>query len=174
MVWVTLFSQTGSEIVNVSRRLGRKPDLILTNNKNPTSWNPGIVEDKNNVLMLSVNDLHSHLMLYDRNCTITLHGYMRILPPAVCNKFANIYNGHPGDILKYPDLKGKDPQQKAFDKQYTDAGAVIHRVTAGVDEGPVQSYINNININGYDVGGIIQLLKVAQEELWVNFLRGKV
>ena len=35
-------------------------------------------------------------------------------PGEVCEK-RNIYNGHPGLITQYPQLKGKDPQQKAID-----------------------------------------------------------
>ena len=31
--WIALFSQTGSEIVNVSKRLDRRPDLVITNDR---------------------------------------------------------------------------------------------------------------------------------------------
>ena len=30
--WIAFFSQTGSEIVNISKAIGRVPDLIVTNN----------------------------------------------------------------------------------------------------------------------------------------------
>ena len=60
------------------------------------------------------------------------------MPPGVCDAF-EIYNGHPGLITKYPELKGKDPQERSF-KQYETAGAVLHKVTAGVDEGDVIDY----------------------------------
>ena len=42
MRWVTLFSQSGSEIYNLSLELGRLPDIILTNNMNRETWNHGI------------------------------------------------------------------------------------------------------------------------------------
>jgi hypothetical protein len=32
MNWVAFFSQTGSEIVELSKSIKRKPDLIVTNN----------------------------------------------------------------------------------------------------------------------------------------------
>lgn len=35
--WVVLFSQTGSEIVRLARRIGFVPDVILTNTKLPLS-----------------------------------------------------------------------------------------------------------------------------------------
>jgi len=31
--WIAFFSQTGSEIVNISQALGREPDLIVTNDR---------------------------------------------------------------------------------------------------------------------------------------------
>ena len=31
--WIAFFSQTGSEIVNISQALGREPDLIVTNKR---------------------------------------------------------------------------------------------------------------------------------------------
>ena len=31
--WVALFSQTGSEIANISEELGRRPDLVITNTR---------------------------------------------------------------------------------------------------------------------------------------------
>ena len=32
MKWIAFFSQTGSEIVELSKSIGRKPDLLVTNN----------------------------------------------------------------------------------------------------------------------------------------------
>ena len=32
MKWIVFFSQTGSEIVELSKSIGRKPDLLVTNN----------------------------------------------------------------------------------------------------------------------------------------------
>ena len=31
--WIALFSQTGSEIANISNELGRRPDLVITNSR---------------------------------------------------------------------------------------------------------------------------------------------
>ena len=34
MKWIAFFSQTGSEIVNISRAIDRWPDLVVTNKQN--------------------------------------------------------------------------------------------------------------------------------------------
>jgi folate-dependent phosphoribosylglycinamide formyltransferase PurN len=47
---------------------------------------------------------------------VTLHGWLRVIPAYVCER-SRIYNGHPGLITKYPELKGKDPQVRAFIKE---------------------------------------------------------
>ena len=31
--WIALFSQTGSEIADISEKLGKSPDLVITNNR---------------------------------------------------------------------------------------------------------------------------------------------
>ena len=46
--WVTFFSQTGSEIAQISSALGRWPDLVVTNRGN--------LEDVNNELKSSCWD----------------------------------------------------------------------------------------------------------------------
>ena len=37
-MWFALFSQTGTEIVEVASRLGKWPDYIFTDNKDKNSW----------------------------------------------------------------------------------------------------------------------------------------
>ena len=45
MNWIAFFSQTGSEIVELSKQLGRKPDLVVTNNfEEKVKFHPGIRE----------------------------------------------------------------------------------------------------------------------------------
>ena len=79
--------------------------------------------------------------LYE-NPIITLHGWLRIMPPEICNRY-EIYNGHPGLITKYPELKGKDPQMRAWEGDYEFCGSVLHRVTEGVDEGEIINLKNS-------------------------------
>ena len=110
MKWVAFFSQTGSEIVNLTNALGRKPDLIVTNNfEDKIPYHEGV--RKLDVTIQSGR--HDILMTYFRNqaiykpeeLLITLHGYLRIIPADICEKYT-IFNGHPGAIDLYPELKG--------------------------------------------------------------------
>lgn len=142
--WIALFSQTGSEIVHLSNAIGRSPDFILTNNMNedkykyhPELYNLDsmIVKGKHDVLM----DYLSTSKGIDPSADIiTLHGYLRILPEHVCSKY-NIYNGHPGAINLYPELKGKDPQARTWENKgsYKFLGSVVHRVVPEVDAGEI-------------------------------------
>lgn len=145
MKWVACFSQTGSEIVEISKALGRKPDLLVTNNfEDKNEFHPGVREL--NVTIQTAR--HDILMDYFRTQSvfnpdlllITLHGYLRIIPEDVCNMY-EILNGHPGLITKYPELKGKDPQVRAWEGKYPIIGSVVHKVTPGVDEGEVLSSV---------------------------------
>ena len=109
--------------------------------------------------------------LYE-NPIITLHGWLRIMPPEICNKY-EIYNGHPGLITKYPELKGKDPQIRAFESKHPVAGAVLHRVTEGVDEGEIilEERFNTFNLELED---FFRILRDRSLNMWVNFLRDKL
>ena len=168
--WIAFFSQTGSEIANIAEHLGRWPDLIITNER-PTKLrtiDSRIVENGYTELpnKPTVDDLDA--VLQD-NALVTLHGWLRIMPPIICNKYS-IYNGHPGLITMYPELKGKDPQIKAFKAQHEIMGCVLHKVTAGVDEGTVidETYFNAWNIKEEDMWNT---LKNRSEYLWIKFLQ---
>ena len=82
----------------------------------------------------------------------------------------NIYNGHPGLITKYPELKGKDPQVRAFEVKYPVAGAVIHKVVAGVDEGKV---IMEEKFNAMDLSldELFRILRDRSLYMWTDFLK---
>ena len=60
---------------------------------------------------------------------ITLHGYLRIIPENICKQCKHIYNGHPGLINMYPELKGKDPQEA---RRHLDALPGRRRLAVGV------------------------------------------
>ena len=144
MKWAALFSQTGSEICNLSEAIGRWPDKILTDTQHPALVDRRILTCESDFLSRRYRGLFpiqkldyylSELVGYD---LITLHGWLNIVPAKVCEKFT-IYNGHPGLINVYPDLKGKDPQQRAFDNiaNYEQVGSVVHRVVPEVDAGEI-------------------------------------
>ena len=158
--WFAFFSHTGSEIYKIYKKTGFKPEKIITTlppgderiNKNLKKINTEFVYAPNKPLVEDYNRILSRC----GGCVCTLHGWMRIIPKSVCEEY-EFYNLHPGLITEYPELKGKDPQKRVLEntasvrggfKEYEKIGLVIHRVTAGVDEGPIvaeASCRNNFN-----------------------------
>ena len=169
--WIAFFSQTGSEIVEVSKLLGRWPNMIVTNERpeHLRKIHPAL---EARVIFVENNPTEEELgVLVDcfENPLVTLHGWLRIMPPSICNDY-EIYNGHPGLITEYPELKGKDPQQKAFDLGLESSGCVIHRVTEGVDEGEILRS-RKVSIKGLEIGELFHILHSISVSLWVDFLK---
>lgn len=172
--WIAFFSQTGSEIVNISQALGREPDLIVTNER------PDHLRKINEGIELcylmpnkpTLEDYQEVLSAYD-NPLVTLHGWLRIVPEEIANRY-EIYNGHPGLITLYPDLKGKDPQVKAWESHYKTVGSVIHRVTAGVDEGPVVMERAFTFERKPMLSTMYEVLHNISTELWLKFFRERI
>lgn len=165
--WYALFSQTGSELTTICRALNRTPDVILTNNPE----GPVCIEGR------AVQYMHDEALQrwlannLEDDCLVTLHGYLRILRPSVLDRCDNIYNGHPGLINIYPELKGKDPQQRVIDSRdkYRYVGSVIHRVTEEVDGGEIVSYAAEALYEHTDVFRTNSKLSI---NLWLEFMRG--
>lgn len=195
MKWVAFFSQTGSEIVNVSKAIDRWPDVFVTNKQNakevnkdllsvvesgrsyPTGVNRYIIlpDRPKEIDYLKVADILGYSILDEKwqdEVLITLHGYLRILPPDF-TKSSNIYNGHPGLITKHPELKGLDPQKKAWNESHIRVGCVIHRVIPELDSGEVvaEKMIHN---NFETFVDMLDALHVASSELWINFLNDRL
>ena len=173
--WIAFFSQTGSEIVEVSKILGRWPDRIITN-KRPDHLRKINQDIPLHLLMWTENkpELHEYdwLMRNFDNPIVTLHGWLRVVPEDTCRKY-EIYNGHPGLITKYPELKGKDPQYRAWEGNYRSAGCVIHKVTAGVDEGEV--LMERESIHGQlPKNDIFRILHDTSVKMWGEFLHNKL
>ena len=141
MEWVAFCSQTGTEIKILSDLLGYTPSLIITNNLEGLIIGEWIKEKEINLRVLpnkpDVLDYKFALRGKISSTLITLHGFTRIIPEIILKKYSNIYNGHPGLISKYPELKGFNPQKKAFDYRMTEVGSVIHKVNELVDEGEI-------------------------------------
>ena len=173
--WIAFFSQTGSEIVEVSKLLGRWPDMIVTNERpehlrkiHPALENKHLVFVENKPTEEELSMILSQYV----NPLITLHGWLRIMPPYICNRF-EIYNGHPGLITEYPQLKGKDPQEKAFRLGLDFSGCVIHKVTEGVDEGEVLLE-RKVSIKELKLEKIFRILHRISVSLWAEFLNKKL
>jgi len=167
--WIAFFSQTGGEIADLSEQLGRKPDLIVTNER---SERLRTIDDRiEGGSMLpnkpSIAEYREVLKDFD-NPIITLHGWLRVVPEEICREY-EIYNGHPGLITQYPELKGKDPQVRAFEGKYETAGCVLHRVIPEVDEGQIISE-ESFNAEGLSLDELFRILKDRSLYMWVNFL----
>ena len=164
--WIAFFSQTGAEIADISEDLGRWPDRIITNERpeNLRTIDPRI--EKQGYFIFSNKpslEEYAELLTNFPEAIVTLHGWLRIVPPEICN-------GHPGLITRYPELKGKDPQIRAFEGKYETAGAVIHRVTAGVDEGKIlmTEEFNNFNL---DLDELFRILRDRSLYMWTRLLK---
>ena len=168
--WVVFFSQTGTEIVDIAESLGRWPNKIITNERpeHLRKINDKLLEREITYLPNKPTADDYDVVLQD-NALITLHGWLRVMPPSICNKYL-IYNGHPGLITEYPELKGKDPQVRAFEGKYPTAGAVIHKVTAEVDEGKIISE-ERFNTFGLELDDLFRILRDRSLYMWTNFLK---
>lgn len=106
---------------------------------------------------------------------VTLHGYMGLIPDDLCASNMLILNGHPALITRYKELRGKDPQQRAWyhRRRYHAHGVVIHRVSSALDGGPVLASSEIIapllpeTFEEYDA-----LLRRLMANLWKEVLPG--
>jgi formyltetrahydrofolate hydrolase len=166
--WVALFSQTGSEIVRLSNELKRTPDHIITNNFDHTTWVKGLSD----VSTMSPDAIYTWIRSTNPDdYFFTLHGYLRILPADICEKY-EVYNGHPALITHYPELKGKDPQERTWENkdQYPWVGSVVHKCTPELDGGKVMysvSYTNRCD----NKEEMYNVLKNASFDAWKFFMR---
>jgi methionyl-tRNA formyltransferase len=169
--WIAFFSQTGSEIADISESIGRWPDRIITNER-PEHLRTidSRIEERNYWTLPNKPSEENYLELltYFPDAIVTLHGWLRIIPKKVCER-SYIYNGHPGLITTYPELKGKDPQIRAFEGKYKTMGCVLHRVSPGVDEGKILLK-EEFNAYGLDLDGVFRTLRDRSLYMWCKFL----
>jgi folate-dependent phosphoribosylglycinamide formyltransferase PurN len=172
-MWVALFSQTGSEIYNIAVRTGKEPKYILTNNEDKDTWHPGLASLKS-IIVVGKHSMLMDMLLGMRNSPlVTLHGYLRILPEDVVTQH-EVINGHPGDIIKYPELKGKDPQAKAIELGLPSSGVVLHKAVAEVDAGEILKHSARDIFAGTTTEQLILDLKALQLDLWCELLRERL
>ncbi len=173
MKWVAMFSQSGSEIYNLSARLGRAPDYIITNNDKRDTWHPGLEDLSASMIIGKHSELMELMRVMPTDALVTLHGYLRILPADIVERF-EIINGHPGDVVLYPELKGKDPQAKAIELGLESTGVVLHKVITEVDAGDIIKYDRRFIHAGVNTEQLILDLKALQLDLWSELLRERI
>jgi folate-dependent phosphoribosylglycinamide formyltransferase PurN len=174
--WVAFFSQTGGEIADIAEKLGRWPDVIVTNArpKSVRTLDPRL-EDKGVKVVTPRPTLHDYRRVLQnpgkQMLLVTLHGWLHIVPEQIVNEY-EIFNGHPGLITKYPELKGKDPQQRAINGGYKICGSVIHKVIPAVDEGEIL-YSKQFFTKGLNTDQIYSRFKEVSLDLWIEFFNEK-
>jgi len=168
MKWVALFSRSGSELASLTSTLGTCPDMTITTNHNHDTWSEAI-HLLPRVAIMKSKDIHNMLDNRNERLLITMHGYLRILPPAVCSKHF-VFNGHPGDIIKYPELKGKDPQKKAIELKLISTGYVIHRATEELDGGDIYRFTRVDITSDTTEDALCNYLRDVGVRLWTDFM----
>jgi len=170
-MWIALFSNSGNELAAIIDELGKKPDLICCD-KMRTDWHPLIKEDTWLASHNAIMELLDYRSASNPDILVTLHGYLRLIPSnAICE---NMYNVHPGDIVKYPELKGIHPQAKALELGLSSTGVVIHQVVPEVDSGEIVSSAEYIIKNEDTKLDLINNLRDLSIDLWCDFLRDKI
>ena len=170
--WIALFSQTGSEISDLSLALNRKPDFVISN-ADLDQANPDVhVDFRLNKEEAKTLDILENLDFNKDKTIITLNGWLKIVPQDKCTNY-NIYNGHPGLITKYPELKGRDPQQRAWDNidNYNEIGSVVHSVVKEVDAGEImiERAVSTEYIGSLDA--TYNALRTTSFDAWYRFLK---
>ena len=174
--WVAFFSQTGGEIADIAEKLGRWPDVIVTNArpKSVRTLDPRL-EGKGVKVVTPRPTPHDYRRVLQnpgkQKLLVTLHGWLHIVPEHIVNEY-EIFNGHPGLITKYPELKGKDPQQRAIDEGYKICGSVIHKVIPAVDEGEIL-YSKQFFTKGLNIDQIYNKFKETSLSLWLKFFEDR-
>jgi folate-dependent phosphoribosylglycinamide formyltransferase PurN len=176
--WVALFSQTGQEIIDISNQIDRVPDLIISNNHPSNVEN--IVKGVEYRWLISSEeyktlDILDEVVEDPENTLITLNGWLRIVPPDKCTKY-NIYNGHPGLITKYPELKGHNPQYRAWNDihKYDTVGSVVHKVVEEVDAGEIATESEVSSANILTLFDMYDALRSTSLITWVSFLKERL
>lgn len=174
--WVAFYSQTGSEIVNLCKRLDIKPKVVVTNNPKRTSTESYDFFRNNDITItqLPLNPSpDDYLLTHNSVQIITLNGWLRIIPPFICKSWkGRLFNGHPGLITKFSELKGKDPQQKAFELQMKKVGSVVHEVVEEVDGGKVITF-SEIDLIDTKLEDYFSNLKGTSMDAWEKFFKFK-
>ena len=81
---------------------------------------------------------------------------------------------HPGDIVKYPSLKGIHPQKKALQMGLEETGVVIHEVDKTVDGGEIIDYQTYKIKKDENLAGLINELRLLSIDMWIKFLNKKL
>lgn len=173
--WAALISQTGSEVIAIAKKTGYLPGLLVTNrpHKIPEDNVEYLREQGVRGVTLPLRPLLEHYLipeLLDKKL-ITLHGYLRIIPPGFFDHFqGKIYNGHPALISKYEELKGFNKQEDIAGQQekYPTCGSVIHEVIPELDSGKIVTVVE-VDNTAKTIEEAYSLLRETSLQSWGSF-----
>ena len=168
--WIALFSQTGSEIADLSIEIDRWPDYVITNSTGPVTPLLGDCSVITNEQAKTL-DILDELIYHPADTLVTLNGWLKIVPSDKCKKSDPVFIFH-YRFTKYPELKGKDPQERAWKSihQYTHVGSVVHEVVEEVDGGNVIIEKEAATSEITDLDSAFFTLRNTSFDAWVEFL----
>lgn len=184
--WYGLFSHTGKELEKLSsmdRGFDLSLDTVITNNMDYS----GCLGARGIRLIKlastkDVNWLLKQPQIVEDNSIITLNGYMGIIPVDVLHNLktrgCKMYNIHPAPIQLYPELRGKDPQERMYEgiqkREYSYIGVVIHEVDEGVDTGKIVHWILELADHGMAKEELYVRLHELGTQAWESFFRERM
>lgn len=169
--WVACISQTGRELYEICESLMRKPDVLILTDESKVIPELLALEIEQVIAFAGRPTIDLLYEAFSGADVITLHGFLYILPKPLCELFAGkIFNGHPGLITKYAQLKGKDPQVRAYGN-YPSYGCVLHEVVAEVDAGQIISSDEIYDELVKDLDDLFIVLKQMSINLWLSFFQ---
>lgn len=184
--WYGLFSHTGKELemlAGMDHDWDLRLDSVITDNMDYS----GNLSSKG-VMVLKVasrqdvNWLLKQPQYVEDDSIVTLNGYMGIVPADVLHNLkvrgCKVYNIHPAPIQMYPELKGKDPQERMYEgiqrREYNYIGVVIHEVDEGVDTGKVVHWVLQLADHGMTKGELYTRLRELGVHAWESFFRERM
>ena len=184
--WYSLFSHTGSETQSLfeSEAVDLPLEAVFTNNMSYRGSLSKFGEPR--LYWVSsykdMNKLLSSDYIVEANSLITLNGYMGIVPADVLDSLkargCKVYNIHPAPIQHYPELRGKDPQERMYEgiqrREYTYIGVVIHEVDAGVDTGKIVHWVLELADPSMSKDELYERLHSMGLQAWESFFRERM
>lgn len=183
--WYSLFSHTGNETWALARSEDVSLKLVaaITNNTRyagPLRYSGHSMYKADS--FAAVNKLLCSSDVVEDGSLITLNGYMGIVPADVLRNLkergCKVYNIHPAPIHLYPELRGKDPQERMYEgiqnREYNYIGVVIHEVDEGVDTGKIVHWVLQLVDPSMTKEELYERLHELGTQAWESFFRERM
>lgn len=183
--WYSLFSHTGSETeaLHLSEEVPLRLEAAITDNWDYNGNLDGVVTRLYRLASREdINWLLKQPHLVEDSSLITLNGYMGIIPADVLQNLrergCKVYNIHPAPIQHYPELRGKDPQERMYEGiqagKYEYIGVVIHEVDAGVDTGKIVHWVLQLADPYMTKDELYERLHELGTQAWESFFKERM